>query len=508
MRTLVQLCGGLGLALSVASAALAAAPITDEVRGEADRLGRARVIVRLDAQAALDGDRAAGRSAIRAAGDAALARIGGPAGKERRRYGALPLLALELSPRELAELAEAPEVLAIQLDRTNFPALSSSSPRVGATTTTSSGWDGSGWAVAILDTGVERTHSFFEGRVVAEACFSASNDCPNGQDTQTGTGSAAPCTYGTRCYHGTHVAGIAAGQNATMQGVAPGASIIAIQVGSRLTGSGCGTSGSPCVVVQDSDALAALDYVADTLSSTYLIAAVNMSFGTTTTWSSEATCDNNNPAYATAIDALRAIKIPSIAAAGNDGVATGISSPACISGAVGVGATSKTSDAIATISNTGPPLDLVAPGLGIFSSTVGDTYTNSSGTSMAAPHVTGAFAVLRQADSASDVTTFLTTLTSTGVLTKDPDNQLWFPRIQVDDAVRALAPAACFDGLDNDADGAVDHDGNGGTPDPDCTNGFDTSEDAPPPPGSGCGAGPELVLLLPALALLRRRARR
>src|SRR5262245_20350696 len=129
---------GAGLALLAAHPAGAAAPISEEARARADAEGRARVIVRLAPPAAVGAERAQKRAAIRGAADAALARIGGPEGRQLRRYQALPLLALELSPRELVELAEAPGVLSIEVDRTNLPSLTISSPRVGATVATSS----------------------------------------------------------------------------------------------------------------------------------------------------------------------------------------------------------------------------------------------------------------------------------------------------------------------------------------------------------------------------------
>jgi len=416
----------------------------------------------------------------------------------------LPLLALEVSPRELAELAEAPDVLAIEADRQNSPSLSQSTPRVGADVTAAAGWDGTGSAVVILDTGVESSHPFLGGRVVADACFSYGRDCPNNKTTQFGTGSAVPCDYGTLCYHGTHVAGIAAGRNANGHGIAPGASIIAIQIGSELTGTGCGTAGSPCVTFYDSDAIAALDYVADTLSGAWNIASVNMSFGSTSTWSSESACDSANGAFDLAADAVRALGIAPVAAAGNGSVTTGIASPGCLTSVIAVGATGDTSDVVWSQSNSGPPLDLLAPGTGIYSSVLGGSYASHSGTSMASPHVAGAFAVLNQADPTSSVSTLEVALESTGVPVTDGRNGLVRPRIQVDDAVRSRAPAACFDGLDNDFDGQVDVDGNGGSPDPDCTDGFDTTE-SPPPPPPGCGIGPELAFLLPLLAALRRR---
>ncbi len=502
----------LPLLVAVAQAAGAAAPVSDEVRAQAEREGRARVIVRLaalPAAGALAADvKQARRAAIGRAADAALGRLGaGAPGRARlRRYQVLPLLALELDASELAALAAAPEVLSIEADRTLRPSLAESIPHVGADVSAAAGFDGSGAAVVIVDTGVQSSHPFFGGRVVAEACFSFTDSCPNGLSTQLGPGSAAPCTYAAQCWHGTHVAGIAAGRSDTLQGVAPGASVIAIQVGSDLSGAVCGGAGIHCVQFYDSDILAALDYVADTLSSTFEIAAVNMSLGSDDTWPSESACnaDPLNASYKVAIDALRALGIASVAAAGNGSDPTGISAPACISSAIAVGGSTDVGDAVWVRSNSGPPLDLFAPGTNIRSSVPGG-FSDATGTSMATPHVTGAFAVLRQADPGASVSTLLAALTSTGFPLFDSRNGLTFPRLQVDDAVRARAPGACFDGLDNDGDGRIDVDGNGGTPDPECADGFDNSEAWAP--NYGCGIGPELALLLPLLTAARGRRR-
>jgi subtilisin family serine protease len=500
------LCSTLALILitATAGAALAGALVSPELAARAAQSQRVRVLVRLNAPtatpAATAQDRSQARQAIRSAADTALSRIGPSTRPDLRRYTSLPLLALEVSAGELSALAAADEVLTIEADPQAFPSLSVSVPFVGADVATNAGYDGSGTAVVIVDTGVESSHSFLQGQVVEEACFSAGRDCPNGQSSQFGAGSAAPCTYGSLCWHGTHVAGIAAGIGTSSEGAAPGAALIAIQVGTRTTGAACGAAGSPCVTIQGSDAIAAIDYVVSTLSASYDVAAINMSFGGASTWSSEAACDTANSSYRTAIDAARAIGIASVAASGNEAVSSGIAAPSCISSAIGVGATSKFSPAIATLSNTGPPLDLVAPGLGITSSVPGGGFANGSGTSMAAPHVAGAFAALRQADPLASVSDLLAALSSTGLPLKDPDNQLYFPLIRVDDSVRARGPAACFDGLDNDSDGNVDVDGDGGAPDPNCVDGFDDNEGTP----ASCGIGPELALLLPLLGALRR----
>ncbi len=113
-------------------------------------------------------------------------------------------------------------------------------PWVHADYAHSLGYDGTGYTVAILDTGVDKDHYYLDnGKVVSEACYSTTysgyssfNICPGGSNS-TGVNSAEPyggsCPAG-ECDHGTHVAGIAAGTHTDFSGVAPDADIIAIQV--------------------------------------------------------------------------------------------------------------------------------------------------------------------------------------------------------------------------------------------------------------------------------------
>src|SRR5215467_3784439 len=190
-----------------------------------------------------------------------------------------------------------------------------------------------------------------------------------------------------------------------MSGMGKGASIIEINV--------YGASD----LAYDSDIIAGLDRVYS-LRSTYNIAAVNLSLedgARNTTF-----CDSDP--LKPSIDNLRSVGIATVVSTGNEGYTDGISSPACISTAVSVGSTDK-SDVLSWFSNVASFMSLLAPGGGvgdvgnvqdIKSSIIGTGYAYFGGTSMAAPHVTGAWAVLKQAKSTATVAEILTALQSSG----------------------------------------------------------------------------------------------
>ena len=381
------------------------------------------------------------RQAIQQMQSGVLTRLGGTDYGNVKTFATVPLMALEVGPEALRRLAADPDVVRIQEDMAVPPNLAESIPLIGADVTAANGQTGAGWTVAVLDTGVDADHPFLAGKVVSEACFSttASNAqslCPGGvgQSTAAGSGRNCPALI-VGCDHGTHVAGIVAGSGPAFSGVARAADVIAIQVFSRFAGTDCTNFGipSPCALTLTSDQILALERVLE-LRQSFDIAAANMSLGG---GAFSSPCDND--ARKLVIDNLRAAGIATVIASGNNGFDGMVGTPACISTAIAVGSTTE-SDQVSDFSNHAAIVDLMAPGSGITSSVPGARFAVFNGTSEATPHVAGAFAVLKSADSAATVDQIEAALEMTGRPVSRAGIAL--PRIQVDDAVAALLGAS------------------------------------------------------------------
>jgi subtilisin family serine protease len=284
---------------------------------------------------------------------------------------------------------------------------------------------GNGMKIGIVDDGVDATHPFF-----APSGFTYPAGFPKGQ-TQYATPKVivqrtfAPPSPSWKyantpfdpqnSFHATHVAGIAAGDNGVqanattrLSGVAPNAYIGNYKVLTIPT-PGFGLDGNSAEIVAGIDAA-----VSDGMN------VINLSLG-------EPEVEPSRDIVVQAIDAAARAGVVPVIAAGNDFDSFGygsISSPANAPDAIAVAAASVT-DQIADFSSAGPtPVsralkpDVTAPGVDIPSSlpVSQGTWGLLSGTSMAAPHVSGAAAILKERHPAWTVAQLKSAL----VLTGDP----------------------------------------------------------------------------------------
>ena len=222
---------------------------------------------------------------------------------------------------------------------------------------------GAGVHAYIMDTGINVAHQDFGGRASYGVNFVL--DGADAGDPTTGldnSGNPIACTG-----HGTHVAGTVGGSTF---GVAPAVQLVSVRV------LGCDGSGSLA------DLLAGIDWIT---ANAVKPAVVNISSG-----------------FGASVDAVDDALKASIAsgltysvAAGNGYSDACYASPARVPAAITVGATDQT-DARVESSDFGPCVDVFAPGAGIASaSNLNDTDARTlSGTSTAAPHVTGAAALV------------------------------------------------------------------------------------------------------------------
>jgi thermitase len=200
--------------------------------------------------------------------------------------------------------------------------------------------------IAILDTGIEKTHSDLTGKITTEQNFTTS---PSTNDENG---------------HGTHVAGIAAAATNNAHGVA---------------GSGYNASLLNGKVLSD-DGSGYYSWIANGIiwAADQGAHVINLSLGGTS--GSSALSDAVNYAWNKGSIV--------IAAAGNTSN-TNPHYPAYYPNALAVAATTS-SDSKASFSTYGASwVDVSAPGAAIYSTYKGDTYANLSGTSMASPMVAG-----------------------------------------------------------------------------------------------------------------------
>ena len=262
--------------------------------------------------------------------------------------------------------------LGLQEDIQVFTMDSGANTQIKADLVQSSGNNGNGRKVVVVDTGYNYNHPELSSSYLGGKDFVNDDNDPFDDNG-----------------HGSHVAGIitADGVDSKAKGVAPGTGVIA---GKVLSASGSGYFSD--VVAAIYWAVDGNDGVAGTADD-FNSDAISMSLGTSQPYTYKGFCDNVLPDLTNAIKYARNKNVVVVVAAGNSGSA-GVSIPGCISYSTTVGAVDKF-DKIASFSGRGNSVDISAPGVSIYSSVLGTGYASWSGTSMATPMASGTVALIK-----------------------------------------------------------------------------------------------------------------
>jgi bacillopeptidase F len=319
------------------------------------------------------------------------------------------------------------------------------------------GYDGTGVVIATLDSGVSPGHQDLEPRYRGgtNSWFDPYGEHATPSDL---TG------------HGTNTMGVILGGSAggTAIGMAPGAQWIAAKIFDDADSSTTSAIHQAFAWALDPDGDAGTDDSAD---------VVNNSWGLLNR------LDECVTDFQPDIQVLKAAGIAVVVSAGNSGPLGSTSqSPANYPESTSVGAIDDLYD-IASFSGRGPSAcglglypELVAPGVDIWTTdrTFGGVfpaqYILAAGTSVAAPHVAGAFALLRQAFPAATVEQIEAALSEAAydLGPAGPDNSYGHGLIDLDAAYTLLASSSC---TDSDGDGVMAEGGNCGPQD--CDDGND-----------------------------------
>ena len=358
-------------------------------------------------------------------------------------FDRIPAVSLEVNQQSLTALRANPLVRSINEDQVVKTTMTEANALTGVASVHAGGATGNGATVAVIDSGVDSAagvvHPALADDLLGQACFRTENDCIGGPTSAEDEGG-----------HGTHVTGIITGP----EGVAPDARFYALKVF---------TTGD----TSDTNILNALNHVIGLNTTTPgTVDLVNMSLGGGN-YADQATCDANGAAYLSAFSTLNAQGTTIFVATGNDAMTTEISSPGCLTGAVGVGSVGDATftigfsactdnaqaDRVSCFSNATPVqgpgelVDLLAPGCSIVSTGLDNALAATKcGTSMATPYAAGTAALALEylADNALSMTPaqLEAHMESTGVPVSDyrmAPGSPTFPRVNPPGMIGGLA---------------------------------------------------------------------
>lgn len=291
-------------------------------------------------------------------------------------------IVLRTDSRVLQEISQLPMVKSVHRDEVVRECLDESVPWIGADQVWKKfGFTGKGVVVSVIDGGIDYKHPALGGNIGPQYKVIGGYDFVdqdvNPMDDERG--------------HGTHVAGIIAANSDSLKGVAPDAQLLAYKVIDR---NGEGLESNVIAAIERSlnpDGLLETDDQAD---------VINLSLGFEG--------DPMDPLCVAVNNAVRAGTMV-VVAAGNDGAYQTINSPANAAHAISVTAAAAKDD-YASFNSMGPTKlgwelkpDVLAPGVFIRSTFLGKSWSVKSGTSMAAPHVAGLVALLKQKYPSMDI---------------------------------------------------------------------------------------------------------
>ena len=324
----------------------------------------------------------------------------------------------------LKALAENSLVEGVYEDKVYRLFLAETSPLIDAPDVHDIGYTGRGQTVCLLDSGINYTHPNLGG-------------CSNAQFS---SGKCRKVIGGHNFFdenelpfddldHGTLVAGIIAADSfefggKTHKGIAPDAKLLSLKV--------CGLSGDGNAECFNSDIISALDWCIRNMTK-FNVSVISMSLGGAV-YSDRETCKENDAFIAGYVDDAVSKGIIVVAASGNFGCGSSgctnqIASPACLGNVTSVGSVSHDGTQISDFSDRAGFLDIVAPGESIVSTSSDGDGGIASGTSVAAPFVTGIALLVKEANPEIRAMDFKKALNRTGTLVFDSGSGLSFPLV-------------------------------------------------------------------------------
>ena len=382
-------------------------------------------------------------------------------------YENIPAISAKINPKTFDKLLESPLVASIEGAIELQLHTAQGIPMIGGDAFRDV-FDGSGISIAIVDSGIDYTHQALGGGGFPNSKVIGGYDFGNDD----------PDPIPVRVAHGTHCAGIAAGDIIVyadyIGGVVPGAKLYALKVMPDNSGS---TDGNKITAAIDW----CVSHQFDDPNNPILVISMSLGGG-----DYMGTCDWAVPSITNAVAAANAAGITVLASSGNDGFCDSMGIPACIRNVISVGAvfdgylgtfgfclnqwscigevnptyctepskfySSPTAPLqVAPYSNSFEIVDLLAPShnayttdiKGIYGSSVGDYYGAMGGTSAACPYAAGAAAAIQQA--AMDILNrpltpaeLKDTLTQSGSPIVDFKNNITTPLVNIADAIDSL----------------------------------------------------------------------